>query len=101
MAFATEGYQQLVSAGVALDPQESMLEQAALQVGFELGFDEARQMPSASRRSRKRLLAIPYSIANAHTAVPGYSVVVRRLRAAAMRASGTKETRTAQDRGSQ
>lgn len=43
MAFATEGYQQLVSAGVALDPQESMLEQAALQVGFELGFDEARQ----------------------------------------------------------
>lgn len=41
-ALTTEGNQVLVAAGIALDSQEAMFEEAALQVVVKLLFDELR-----------------------------------------------------------
>jgi len=43
-AFATKGDQMFVSAAIALDAQEAVFEQAALQVIFELPTDELWQV---------------------------------------------------------
>ena len=39
-ALATERHQLLIPAGIAFDPEESVFEAPAFQVGLELFFDE-------------------------------------------------------------
>ena len=53
-----EGHQVLVTAGVALDAQEAVLEQAALQVVIELLFDERGQRSAFGFESGEKLRVV-------------------------------------------
>ena len=54
-AFAGERHQVFVPAGITLDAQEPVLEQAALQVVVELLFDERGQRSAVSFQLGKKL----------------------------------------------